>query len=138
MNIDHICIAVRRIDPARDKLCKLFGYSPKTQKVENTRQEVVVQFIGKSGSVDIKLIEPAGPNSPLIEYLRSGPGLHHICFATEDTTESTNRLVKQGCRLLSEPQPGEAFDDNLISFVYAGFGLNVEVIDTEERRLLLE
>ena len=40
----------------------------------------------------------------------------------------------KGVRVLSPPAPGEAFDDALIAFCYAGFGLNVELIDTDRRR----
>jgi hypothetical protein len=36
-------------------------------------------------------------------------------------------------RLLQGPEPGEAFDNRKIAFVYAGDGLNVELIDTDLR-----
>jgi methylmalonyl-CoA/ethylmalonyl-CoA epimerase len=47
-------------------------------------------------------------------------------------------LTGRGLRVLSPPAPGEAFDDHLIAFGYAGFGLNIELIDTDERRALLD
>ena len=134
MILDHVCIAVRRIDPAREKLCSMLGYSPRTKKVVNSRQRVVVQFLSKEGSLDLKLIEPAGPDSPLVEFVKKGGGLHHLCFRANDGSAAIQELSDKGARLIAEPQPGEAFDDNLIAFLYLGFGMNVEVIDTEERR----
>ena len=138
MNLDHICIAVRSIDRARDRMCSLLGYEPRTDKVTNTRQEVVVQFLRKANSIDIKLIEPSGPTSPLIEFLKKGGGLHHICFKTDDGGQAIKQLADGGARLIAEPQPGEAFDDHQIAFMYLGFGLNVEIIDTDLRRAELD
>jgi len=138
MNLDHICIAVRSIDKARERMCSLLGYEPRTDKVTNTRQEVVVQFLRKSGSIDIKLIEPSNPESPLIDFLKRGGGLHHLCFKTEDGQLAIQELTERGARLIAEPEPGEAFDDQLIAFMYLGFGLNVEIIDTDLRRAELE
>ncbi len=134
MNLDHICVAVRSIDRARERMCSLLGYVPRTEKVVNSRQEVVVQFLQKTGSIDIKLIEPSGPDSPLVESLKKGGGLHHICFRTDDGQLAVQELQEGGARLIAGPQPGEAFDDNPIAFMYLGFGLNVEIIDTDSRR----
>lgn len=134
MKIDHVCVAVRSIEAASDRLCGLLGYVPKTGKVVNTRQKVTVQFLARSGSIDIKLIEPFGEDSPLWQSLRKGEGLHHICFMTEDTALAVKALEERGMRVLAPPAPGEAFDDGLIAFGYVGCGLNIELIDTDRRR----
>lgn len=138
MNIDHICVAVRSIDRAKERMCSLLGYTPRTDKVTNTRQEVVVQFLRKPGSIDIKLIEPSNPASPLVDFLKKGGGLHHICLKTDDGQTAIQKLEDGGARLITAPQPGEAFDDHPIAFMYLGFGLNVEIIDTDSRRAELD
>jgi methylmalonyl-CoA/ethylmalonyl-CoA epimerase len=138
MHIDHVCIAVRSINRSAKRFCELFEYSIKTEKVANKSQEVNVQFLTKDGSMDIKLIEPSNPKSPLINFLKKGEGLHHLCFMSQEGVEkSVQMLVDKGAKVLAEPAPGEAFDGELISFIYAGSGLNVEIIDTEKRRGLL-
>ena len=133
MKLDHVCIAVRKIDLARDKICAMLGYEPRTAKVTNTRQEVVVQFLQKPGSIDLKLIEPSNPNSPLVDFVKKGGGLHHLCFQAEDGRQAIADLCDKGARLITQQQPGEAFGDHLIAFLYLGFGLNVEIIDTDQR-----
>ena len=138
MKLDHICIAVRSIDAAAEKLCPLLGYSRKTEKVTNTRQKVNVVFLARPGSLDIKLIEPFGEDSPLWQSLRKGEGLHHLCFRTDDTTLAIQDLEARGMRVLAPPAPGEAFDDALIAFGYAGCGLNIELIDTDRRRGVID
>ncbi len=137
MHIDHLAIAVRDVEKAADRLCTLFGYARATSKVANTRQDVNVLFLHKPGSLDLKLIEPGSDASPLREFVSKGGGLHHVCFKVHDVSEACAELTGRGARLLTSPQPGEAFDDGLIAFLYAGLGLNVEVIDTVGRRARL-
>ncbi len=137
MNLDHVCIAVKKIDRTAEHLSKFLGYSAKTEKVENTRQQVVVQFFAKKGSMDIKLIEPASMKSPLVTFLKKGEGIHHLGFKVDNVNESLNDFSSLGAIINTEPQPGEAFDDELIAFTYLGHGLNVELFDTDKRRNLL-
>jgi len=134
MQLDHVCIAVRSIDNAADRLCELLGYVKKTTKVTNTRHRVNVQFLGKTDSLDIKLIEPADADSGLWEFIKKGGGLHHLGFKTSDVGQACAELAEKKVRILSAPAPGEAFEDHLIAFCYLGFGLNAEFIDTDERR----
>lgn len=136
MRIDHVCVAVRSIDTSARKMCQLLGFRERTAKVTNTRQQVNVLFLSRAGSIDIKLIEPSGESSPLWQFLKRGEGLHHLCFRTDDVTRSLTELERKGMRVLAAPAPGEAFDDGLIAFGYAGSGLNVELIDTDARRAL--
>ncbi len=134
MTIDHLAIAVRSVEQAADRLCTLFGYSRHTDTITNTRQDVRVLFLKKNDSLPLKLIEPASDASPLWDFVRKGGGLHHVCFKAANVETACSELTAKGARLLSPPHPGEAFDDEPIAFLYAGLGLNVEVIDTDRRR----
>ena len=134
LRLDHVAVAVRSVDAAADRLCKLLGYTPRTEKVTNTRQQVNVLFLCKPGSLDIKLIEPSTEESPLWKFVKTGGGLHHLCFRVPDVQSACEEMAANGVRVIAPPQPGEAFDDQLIAFLYLGLGLNVEVIDTDERR----
>lgn len=133
--LDHVCLAVKRIATARATLERTLGYVPRTEPVLNTRQRVLVQFMRKPGSIDIKLIEPSDPESPLFEFLRrTGGGLHHLAFRVDSVPESIRSFASSGARIVASPEPGEAFDDGLIAFAFLGSGLNVELIDTDARR----
>jgi methylmalonyl-CoA/ethylmalonyl-CoA epimerase len=133
--LDHVCLAVRKLAPARAMLEKMLGYRARTEPVENTRQQVVVQFMSKQGSIDIKLIEPSSFDSPLTEFLkRSGGGLHHLAFRTGSVAAAVDDLAAKGARIVAPPQPGEAFDEAAIAFAFLGQGLNAELIDTDQRR----
>ncbi|HEY6124547.1 MAG TPA: VOC family protein [Steroidobacteraceae bacterium] len=133
--LDHVCLAVRKIAPARAMLEKMLGYQPRTEVVHNTRQRVNVQFMSKAGSLDIKLIEPDSLDSPLVDFIKSrGGGLHHLAFSTESVEEGVNDLAARQARIVAPPAPGEAFDDETIAFAFLGAGLNIELIDTDRRR----
>lgn len=131
--LDHVCLAVRKIAPARAMLEKMLGYRARTEPVLNTRQQVVVQFMSKEGSLDIKLIEPANLESPLVEFLKRGGGLHHLAFRTESVSEGVADLESKGAKIVAPPQPGEAFANADIAFAFLGCGLNAELVDTDER-----
>jgi methylmalonyl-CoA/ethylmalonyl-CoA epimerase len=132
MVIDHIGIAVKSIEPALRQWDTLFGYRQMTEIVTNTRQRVRVVFVCKPGSLPVKLIEATDPTSPVFAFAQRGGGLHHLCFRSHSVEREVDRLRSLAARVLSEPQPGEAFDNEKIAFVYAG-GLNIELIDTEKR-----
>ena len=133
--LDHVCLAVRKLAPARAMLERTLGYTVRTQPVENTRQQVIVQFMSKPGSIDIKLIEPSCNESPLVEFIRTrGGGLHHLAFKTESVMEGVADLQEKSAKIVAAPAPGEAFDDATIAFAFLGMGLNVELIDTDRRR----
>ena len=134
MHLDHVCVAVRSIEKALPRLTGVLGYRVQTELVANTRQQVNVLFLQRPGSLDLKVIEPSGEGSPLWQFLKRGEGLHHLCFRVDDVRADLADLEKRGLRILAPPEPGEAFDDGLIAFGYAGAGLNVELIDTDERR----
>jgi methylmalonyl-CoA/ethylmalonyl-CoA epimerase len=138
MQIDHVCLAVKSIKSTSRRICEVLDYKEKTSPVKNSKQDVNVLFLSRQGSLDIKLIEPASKESPLINFLRTkGEGLHHICFKSDDVNESVSLLKEKGARITSEPIAGEAFNDELIAFAYIAGGLNIEIIDTDERRSLI-
>ena len=134
MKIDHVGVVVRSIEKGIALWRDSFGYEQQTEIVTNTRQKVNVVFLGKEDSVTIKLVQPTDASSPAFAALKKGGGgLHHLCFKCDSLENELPRLTDLGMRLLVEPQPGEAFDNEKIAFVYASQGLNIEVIDTDKR-----
>lgn len=137
MIIDHVGVVVKSIEKGIELWSRLFGYKQATEVVTNTRQQVKVVFLKKQGSIDIKLVEPVSDSSPVFALARRGGGLHHLCFKCDNLENELDRLSANGVRSLVPPQPGEAFDDENIAFLFAGQGLNVELIDTDKRAKLI-
>jgi methylmalonyl-CoA/ethylmalonyl-CoA epimerase len=133
MIIDHIGIVVESLESGIEHWETVFGYVRVTEPVHNTRQKVWVVFLEKDGSLPVKLIAPADPSSPIAALARRGGGMHHLCFCCDDLLRGLEELKSKGARVLVPPQPGEAFDNEDIAFVFAGQGLNVELIATDKR-----
>ena len=137
MFIDHICFAVRDLDKAIDHWQQAFGYHQYTDKVVNSRQRVRVVFLTKDDSLTVKLIEPLEDNRSLLDFVAKGGGFHHLCFKCDDLDTTIDQLRANGLRMLVPPEPGEAFGNHDIAFMRARHGLNVEVIDTDEKAMRL-
>ena len=138
MIIDHICFAVKDLKEGIDYWERVFGYTRKTGMVINTLQKVKVVFLRKDDSLDIKLIEPLEDNLSLVNFVNRGGGFHHICFRCKQIDEGVRELKEKGLITLVQPQPGEAFNNNKIAFLLAKYGINIELIDTNERAGLLK
>lgn len=137
MVIDHICFAIKSLEEGIAHWSNVFGYKQFTDVVENSRQGVKVVFLSKEDSLSIKLIEPLAGNESLMKFVRQGGGYHHIGFKCDDIAEQMEELKAKGLRTLVAPQPGEAFNNHDIAFMRARYGLNFELIDTDERASVL-
>jgi methylmalonyl-CoA/ethylmalonyl-CoA epimerase len=133
MVIDHVGVVVKSLEDGIANWSRLFGYEQITEPVLNTLQKVRVVFLEKAQSLPVKLVEPTDPSSPVWTFALKGGGLHHLCFKADNLENEMKRIDEEGARILVHPQPGEAFEMENIAFVYAGQGLNIELIDTEKR-----
>lgn len=133
MVIDHICFAVKDIQEGIEYWSHVFGYDQMTGVVVNSLQKVKVVFLKKDNSLLIKLIEPLPENISLVNFTARGGGFHHICMKCENIEDGMKELKEKGLIALVQPQPGEAFNNHNIAFLLGKYGMNIELIDTEEK-----
>ncbi len=138
MKVDHICFAVKNISEGISYWESVFGYRQMTEVIVNSLQKVKVTFLCKEDSVLVKLIEPLPDNQSLVNFMNRGGGFHHLCFRVEEMDKKISELKEKGLLMLVPPQPGEAFNNHEIAFMLARYGLNVELIDTEEKAGILK
>ena len=132
MVLDHIGVVVKSLERGIEVWHQAFGYDQATSPVINSRQQVRVVFLRKENSVLIKLIEPTDPTSPIFAMAARGGGLHHLCWRGPSIVEAQEAIRAAGGRTLVEPQPGEAFENELIGFSYL-YGVPTELIDTDKK-----
>jgi methylmalonyl-CoA epimerase len=103
--VDHIGIAVRSISEAR-RFYEAMGLD--VSRIEEVPAEGVRVAIIPCGSSRIELLEPTSPNSPVAKFLdKRGPGMHHLCFRSDDVRSDDSRLRAAGVDVLrDEPTPG--------------------------------
>lgn len=115
-NIEHIGIAVKDLEQARERYEKLLGSH--CYKIEEVPSEGVRTAFFNVGDSKIELLEAIGDQSPITGFLeKRGEGIHHIAFKVDDIIAEMARLKGEGFVLLNEvPKPGA--DGKLVCFVH--------------------
>jgi methylmalonyl-CoA/ethylmalonyl-CoA epimerase len=104
--INHIAIAVNNIEEATKFYQEVMGLTLSGVEVV-TAQKTKVGFF-KIGESNIELVQPAEPDSPLVQFLETkGQGIHHICFEVEDVEAEVKDYLDKGATLIDQkPRPG--------------------------------
>jgi methylmalonyl-CoA/ethylmalonyl-CoA epimerase len=76
----------------------------------------------------IELVEPAGPRSPVLKFLESGGGIHHVCFEVEDLKTQLAEARAAGHTMVRVPMPAPAFGGRRIAWVRTPSSLLVEYL----------
>jgi len=99
-SIDHIGIAVESIDEARG-FWESLGLV--VDEIEEVPQEGVRVAMLSVGNSRIELLEATRPDSPIARFLEQrGPGIHHLCLASDDVRGDDQRLRAKGHQLVRE------------------------------------
>jgi methylmalonyl-CoA epimerase len=106
MQIDHLGLAVHRIDEALARYEPLLGgHGSPPEAVES--QGVRVSFL-EAGESHIEFLEPLRPDSGVGRFLeKRGEGIHHLAFRVPDVATALADVRAHGGRLIDEvPRPG--------------------------------
>jgi len=98
--VAHVGIAVHSIDKAR-QLYEALGLEIET--VEEVPEEQVRVAMIPCGAMHIELLEPTAPGSPIARFLETrGPGLHHLCLASDGLDADDGALRAAGYQRLRD------------------------------------
>jgi methylmalonyl-CoA/ethylmalonyl-CoA epimerase len=113
--VDHIGIAVRSIAEARGFYEALGLHVEAIEEVPD--EGVRVAFI-PCGETKIELLEATSDDSPVARFLeKRGPGVHHICLASDDVRADGGRLREGGFQVL-RPEPTLGAGGCWVQFVH--------------------
>lgn len=114
-NVDHLGIAVHSIAEGR-KLYEALGLH--VEEIEEVPQEGVRVAMIHCGETRIELLEPTTPDSPIAKFLeKRGPGIHHVCLASDALRADDARLREQGFAVL-RPEPTRGAGGCWVQFVH--------------------
>ena len=105
IKLNHIGFVVQGIAEAA-RLFRTLGLHEVTPMEPDPIQKVVACFMGTGdeGEAHIELLEPAGDDSPIANFLKKrGGGLHHICFEVDDIDRMTDDLIQRGHKVVVPP-----------------------------------
>lgn len=99
MELDHIGIAVARLDGATARWTALLG-APPSPPEDVPSNRVRVAFF-EAGTSHVELLEPASPDSPVAKFLATrGEGVHHLAFRVASVNEALADLQRRGERVV--------------------------------------
>jgi len=95
--MDHVCMAVWKLDERLPMLTKLFGMK-EAGRFDNPQAGYNGVTLDVPGSdTQWELLEPCDDDSFLARFLRErGPGLHHVTFQVESVEQATQALKEFG------------------------------------------
>ena len=113
--VDHLGIAVRSIAESR-VFYEALGLA--VEAIEEVPGDQGRVAMIPCGAMRLELLEPTSPESPIARFLeRRGPGLHHLCLATDDLGADDARLREAGYQVL-RPEPSRGAGGCWIQFVH--------------------
>ena len=113
--IEHVGIAVRSIAEAR-RFWEALGLV--VEHVEEVPHEGVRVAMIPCGGSRIELLEPTRDDSPIARFLdKRGPGIHHLCLASDGVRADDQRLRDAGYEVL-RPEPTRGAGGCWVQFVH--------------------
>ena len=129
--IDHVGIAVVSIAEARRFYESMGLVVEHLEEVEAEGVRVAMIPVGESR---IELLEATRPDSPIAKFIaRRGPGIHHLCLASDDLAADDARLSDAGVERL-RPEPTRGAGGCWVQFVHprSAGGVLVELAQAGE------
>ncbi len=121
--VDHLGIAVKSIDIAREFYEKVLGLTCEgTETVESQKVKTAFFSIGET---HIELLEPLSDESAVAKFLeKNGEGLHHVAYRTDNIDEQLKKAEEAGCRLINRT-PVEGAGGKKVAFLHPKSTLGV-------------
>ncbi|HPD56424.1 MAG TPA: methylmalonyl-CoA epimerase [Smithellaceae bacterium] len=129
LKIDHIGIAVKNIDEAKNLYSGLLGL--KHEGSETVAEQKVTTAFFPVGDTEVELLESTSPDGPIAKYIeKKGEGIQHIAFRVENIEEALAELKAKGIQLIDE-KPRRGAGGAKIAFLHpkSTFGVLVELCE---------
>lgn len=130
--IDHIGVAVEDLEAGIALYREGFGMELQHREtVEEQGVEAVLLGVGVS---HVELLRPLSPDTAVARFLeRSGPGLHHVAYGTDDIGLALESVRAAGLRLIDE-QPRRGIRGSRVAFLHpkSTGGVLTELVEAAE------
>jgi len=131
--IDHICVAVKDLEKAKQIWQPVLGKDePDDSYVDEREQIRVARYM--IGEVGFELMESTTPEGPVAKYVeKHGEGIMLISLNVEDTEKAVYELEEKGYPIIPDPEGNKLrpFRDCKFAFIHPKkmTGVLLEIID---------
>jgi methylmalonyl-CoA/ethylmalonyl-CoA epimerase len=131
IRLHHIGFVVSNIHKEIKQFARSIGASENSRIYHDPLQKVRVSFLQTKCPRDaqIELVEPAAPDSPVLNFLNKGGGLHHLCYEVTDLDAHLSKMRKGGAVIVKPPLPAVAFENRRIGWVFTRQKLLLEFLE---------
>jgi methylmalonyl-CoA/ethylmalonyl-CoA epimerase len=130
--IDHIGVAVDDLDGVIALYEQRLGMPVQHREtVEELGVEAVLLGVGEG---HVELLRPLGPDTAVGKFLaRSGPGLHHVAYGTDDIDSALDAVRGAGLELIDE-RPRTGIRGSRVAFLHpkSTGGVLTELVEAPE------
>jgi methylmalonyl-CoA/ethylmalonyl-CoA epimerase len=130
--MDHIGVAVEDLDDAIQLYEERLGMPLQHREtVEEQGVEAVLLGVGES---HVELLRPLSPDTAVGRFLaRSGPGLHHVAYGTDNIDSALEAVRGAGLRLIDE-RPRIGIRGSRVAFLHpkSTGGVLTELVEAPE------
>ncbi|MEQ7873904.1 methylmalonyl-CoA epimerase [Sphingomonas sp. ASV193] len=105
--LNHVGVATPSIEKSVALYRETMGATTEHDPFDLPAQGVRVCFVD-APNMQVELIEPLGPDSPIVKFLERNPdgGQHHLCFEVADIDEARAWYEGKGVRILGPTRIG--------------------------------
>ena len=128
--INHIALVVPEMEPALKFWRDILGLP--LQGVNDVPEQASRIASLPAGAGEVELLQPTTPDSGVAKFLQKrGPGVHHVCFETDDLDGMIDLLKGKGVRLIGE-KPSTGAGGKRMIFVHpeSAGGVLVELYES--------
>ena len=116
--LNHVAIAVPNIRKSMETYKLMLG-AEVSDIIEQPEHNVKVCFVTLPNT-KIEIIAPLKREGPLTNFLEKNPsgGIHHICYEVKNITESRDKLLELGAKIIGKGEPKKGAHGKPVLFLH--------------------
>ena len=129
--LHHLGVVVASISAVAEEFAVSMSARWDGQIIHDPLQGVRVAFFSPLDTRNpvFELVEPAGEDSPVSNFLTKRVGLHHVCYEIDDLESGLREARSVGLTITSDPKPAVAFGGRRIAWVFSKTRLLMEFLE---------
>ncbi len=132
MEIDHIGVVVENIESAVGKFTSVYGFTIQTEPIYDSAQHVKLAMLESANGYRVELVQPVDKESPSYDFMKTGGGLHHLCYSVTNIEDSIKTMKQEGHLLFKRPVEAPLLGRRKVAFFFSKRDKQiVELVETE-------